>query len=96
MTWGVVFFTQTDRCRKIFICEYDTVTRRKEHLKSTHRKEPKTSTSIIFPINIKTFLLMDKENQGESGVCQITQKICQIALPNSSKKKILRASLSLF
>jgi hypothetical protein len=40
--------------------------RQTEELTSMYRKEPKTSTSIIFTTKIKKFVLMHKQNREES------------------------------
>ncbi len=65
----LVVFSQTDRSRKISIFANMLVTqsvkRQTEELTSMYRKEPKTSTSI-FTTKIKTFVLMQKQNQKES------------------------------
>jgi hypothetical protein len=87
MVRGVAFLLrQTEAGGAIFanlIVIQSVKMRQTEELTSMYRKEPITSTSIIFTTKIKKFVLTHKQNQEESASDE-SLDFFQIVLPNSS------------
>jgi hypothetical protein len=97
MVGGVAFLLrQTEAGGAIFaimIVIQSVKKRQTEELTSKYRKEPITSTSIIFTIKIKKFVLMHKQNQEESASDESLIKFPNCVAKLVKLEKSLHASL---